>query len=91
MKTITVEVTAADIELAKSLRPACLHYSKNCLVAVAVGRQLETACEVGFNSVRIGDDWYELDNVGYLLRLAFDEKNWSAVVPCVITLTQDRL
>lgn len=89
MKTVTVEVTAADIELARrASREEESVYCRRCVVAVAVGRYFETGCEVGFSSVYVdGGLAYSLDEVGKELRKAFDDERWDDVQPCTITLS----
>jgi hypothetical protein len=64
MKTITVEVTEADIALARTAtKQEGAVYSRCCVVAVAVGRYFEKGCEVGFSSVYVdGGLWSLLQN-----------------------------
>lgn len=89
MNNITVEVTAADIETARTAtKQEGAIYSRCCVVAVAVGRHFEKGCEVGFSSVYVdGGLGYSLDKTGAELREAFDDKRWEDVQPCTITLS----
>lgn len=89
MKTITVEVTAADIETARTAtRQEGSVYCRSCVVAVAVGRYFEKGCEVSFSSVYVdGGLGYSLDETGEELRKAFDDGRWEDVQPCMITLS----
>lgn len=92
MNNITVEVTEADIALARTAtKQKGAVYSRCCVVAVAVGRYFEKGCAVGFSSVYVdGGLGYSLDKTGEELRKAFDDARWEDVQPCMITLSVEQ-
>jgi len=89
MKTVTVDVTEADIALARTAtKQEGTVYCRSCVVAVAVGRYFEKGCAVGFSSVYVdGGLGYSLDETGKELRKAFDDERWEDVKACQIILS----